>query len=145
MAAWHEQAYADAILQWRAHSPRHTRDLAGVRASLDALKHRTVGELDWALRTTLDMFDWRLDAWITSQATRRLADLRAGTDEDNQPVAVLHLTTGKRSPLRSGNPLGASVVLVCALACQPAPDPVFENQECWNGSNSKLDVYTLCR
>ena len=78
MAAWHEQAYADAILQWRAHSPRHTRDLAGVRASLDALKHRTVGELDWALRTTLDMFDWRLDAWITSQATRRLADLRAG-------------------------------------------------------------------
>ena len=88
MAAWHEQAFADAILQWRARSPRHTRDLASVRASLDALKHRTVGELDWALRTTLDMFDWRLDAWITSQATRRLADLRAGSGEDGQPAVV---------------------------------------------------------
>ncbi len=88
IAAWHEQPYADAILQWRARSPRHTRDLASVRASLDALKQRTVGELDWALRTTLDMFDWRLDAWITSQATRRLADLRSGTDEDGEPTVI---------------------------------------------------------
>jgi hypothetical protein len=53
-----------------------TRNLASVKASLLALKERTVGELNWALRTTLDVFDWRLDAWYGSLATRRLAKLR---------------------------------------------------------------------
>ncbi|MCB1723021.1 MAG: hypothetical protein H6959_00695 [Chromatiaceae bacterium] len=86
LTAWHEHAFSDLLQQWKIHSPRHTRDLASVRASLDALKGRTVGELDWALRTTLDVFDWRLDAWITSQATRRLASLRAGKDGDGEPV-----------------------------------------------------------
>ena len=86
LTSWQDLAFAAQLKQWQIHSPRHTRDLASVRASLDALKHRTVGELDWALRTTLDTFDWRLDAWLTSQATRRLARLRAGRDDDNQPA-----------------------------------------------------------
>jgi hypothetical protein len=94
ITAWHELAYSDAIQNWRARSPRHTQDLASVRASLDALKNRTVGELDWALRTTLDMFDWRLDAWITSQATRRLAELRVGTDADGAPTTVNGIHVG---------------------------------------------------
>jgi hypothetical protein len=86
LPAWHEHAFSDLLQQWKYRSPRHTRDLASVRASLEALKHRTVGELDWALRTTLDVFDWRLDAWITSQATRRLASLRAGRDQNGEPT-----------------------------------------------------------
>ena len=60
--------------------PRDTRDLASVKASLLALQGRSVGELNWALRTTLDTFDYRLDAWYTSLATRRLARLREGAD-----------------------------------------------------------------
>lgn len=50
--------------------------LGSVKESLQQLAPRTVGELDWALRTTLDVFDWRLDAWYTSLATRRLSTLR---------------------------------------------------------------------
>lgn len=68
-----ERARLDAMV---ARRPRDTRDLASVKASLLALQDRSVGELNWALRTTLDAFDHRLDAWYTSLATRRLAQLR---------------------------------------------------------------------
>ncbi len=87
-AQWHEEYAKPRIQGWLQTAARHARDLASVRASLDALKDRTVGELNWALRTTLDMFDWRLDAWLTSQATRRLAKLRAGHDADGEPATV---------------------------------------------------------
>ena len=56
--------------------PDAARHLASVKESLLALRGRTVGELNWALRTTLDAFDYRLDAWHTSLAMRRLARLR---------------------------------------------------------------------
>ncbi len=54
-----------------------TRDLGAVKLSLDFLKTRTVGELNIAFRSTLDAFSYRLDAWITARANRRLEQLRA--------------------------------------------------------------------
>jgi hypothetical protein len=54
-----------------------TRDLAGVQHSLDFLASRTVGELNIALRSTLDAFSYRLDAWIAARANRRLEQMRA--------------------------------------------------------------------
>jgi hypothetical protein len=56
--------------------PIFIRDLSSLRASLAYLAERKVGELDWALRTTLDAFSYRLDAWYTSLASRRLEQLR---------------------------------------------------------------------
>jgi hypothetical protein len=46
--------------------------------SLEWLAARPVDELDRALRGVLDSYSHRLDAWFTSLATRRLAQLRAG-------------------------------------------------------------------
>ena len=57
----------------------HTRNLAGVKLSVDYLKDRTVGELNIALRSTLDVFSYRLDAWIAARANRRLEALRTAT------------------------------------------------------------------
>ncbi|HVP30688.1 MAG TPA: hypothetical protein VMW35_16160 [Myxococcota bacterium] len=54
-----------------------TRDLGGVKLSLDFLATRTVGELNVAFRSTLDAFSYRLDAWITARANRRLEQIRA--------------------------------------------------------------------
>ena len=53
-----------------------TRDLGAVKLSLDFLATRTVGELNIALRSTLDTFSYRLDAWIAALANRRLEQLR---------------------------------------------------------------------
>ena len=53
----------------------HPRSIV-LRASLAYLADRKVGELDWAFRTTLDAFSYRLDAWSTSLATRRMEQLR---------------------------------------------------------------------
>ncbi len=52
------------------------RDLSGVKLSLDYLAGRSVGELSIALRTTLDAFSYRLDAWYTARASYRLEQLR---------------------------------------------------------------------
>jgi hypothetical protein len=46
--------------------------------SLEWLAARPVDELDRALRGLLDSYSHRLDAWFTSLATRRLAQVRAG-------------------------------------------------------------------
>ena len=54
-----------------------TQDLGAVKVSLDYLADRTVGELNVAFRTTLDAFSYRLDAWISARANRRLEDMRA--------------------------------------------------------------------
>lgn len=54
-----------------------TRNLGGVKLSLDYLSGRTVGELNVAFRGTLDCFSYRLDAWILARANRRLERLRA--------------------------------------------------------------------
>ena len=51
--------------------------LRALIADLDYLKSRNADEIDWAFRGVLDCFSYRLDAWMTSLANRRLADVRA--------------------------------------------------------------------
>ncbi|MET0209831.1 MAG: hypothetical protein ABW220_12375, partial [Burkholderiaceae bacterium] len=59
--------------------PEHLRNIATFNESLEFLQQRKVGELDHALRGTLDVAAFRLDAWITSLATKRLDQMREGT------------------------------------------------------------------
>jgi hypothetical protein len=54
------------------------------RASLDHLKTLTVDKLERLMAGTLDLCSHRLDAWITSFATKRLAEMRK-----TNPTAVL--------------------------------------------------------
>lgn len=61
-----------AVAGW----PEELHNIASFRDSLAFLQQRSVGELDHALRTTLDAAAFRLDAWITSLATKRLDGLR---------------------------------------------------------------------
>jgi hypothetical protein len=62
----------EVVANW----PEQLRNIATFRDSLAFLQQRTVGELDLALRTTLDVAAHRLDAWITSLATKRLDRMR---------------------------------------------------------------------
>ena len=64
--------FGKLVKQW----PEHLANVATFRESLEFLQQRTVGELDLALRTTLDCAAHRLDAWITSLATKRLDQMR---------------------------------------------------------------------
>ena len=57
--------------------PPPLRDMGAVQISLRYLAGRRVGELNWAFRTTLDAFSYRLDAWYTARASRRLETLRS--------------------------------------------------------------------
>ena len=59
-------------MQW----PEHMSNIATFADSLAFLQDRSAGELQIAFRTTLDLFANRLDAWITSLATRRLDSMR---------------------------------------------------------------------
>lgn len=59
------------------HLVKHVRDLGAVKLSLAYLAQRPIGELNIAFRTTLDAFSYRIDAWLTARATRRLEQLRA--------------------------------------------------------------------
>ena len=59
--------------------PEQLQNIATFRESLAFLQQRTVGELDLAMRTTLDVAAHRLDAWITSLATKRLDGMRERT------------------------------------------------------------------
>jgi hypothetical protein len=56
--------------------PVSLKDLASFLSSLDDLATRPAGEIDRALRGVLDAYSHRLDAWLTSLATARLAALR---------------------------------------------------------------------
>lgn len=56
--------------------PESLHNIATFRDSLAYLQQRSVGELDLALRTTLDVAAHRLDAWISSLATKRLDGMR---------------------------------------------------------------------
>ncbi len=56
--------------------PEHMSNIASFNDSLSALQDRPVAELSLAFRTTLDLYANRLDAWITSLATRRLDQMR---------------------------------------------------------------------
>jgi len=59
------------------------RDMAAVQIGLRYLATRPVGELNVAFRTTLDAFSYRLDAWFTARASRRLQQMR-----DRKPTGV---------------------------------------------------------
>ena len=88
-----------------------TRDLGAVKVSLDYLSDRTVGELNIAFRTTLDAFSYRLDAWISARANRRLEAMRetAATGIYLGGVAwVEHLKADKR-PDSDGHLLAPSL------------------------------------
>ena len=74
---------ASKLFESVAHVFKETRDLSAVKLSLEYLATRPVGELNVAFRTTLDAFSYRLDAWFTARATRRLEQLRAA-----QPAGV---------------------------------------------------------
>jgi hypothetical protein len=54
-----------------------TQQLVEFISDLRKLAERSVAEVDRAFRGALDTFAFRLDAWFTSLATRRLAALRA--------------------------------------------------------------------
>jgi hypothetical protein len=84
--SWTDEPWRARLDRVRLSNQPDLRHLASVKASLLALKDRPVGELNWALRSTLAAFDDRLDAWYTSLATRRLAKLRAGQDEQGEPL-----------------------------------------------------------
>ncbi len=87
-----------------------------VRRAIGALADRPSASLDRLARAALDVCSHRLDAWITSLATRRLAQLRAATPsgvhvgayawvEDLRrrpaPVAVADPPAGEAGPLFS--------------------------------------------
>ena len=71
-----EQSIGSLLSKVVLNYPEHMSNIASFSQSLEALQSRTAGELSLALRTTLDLYSTRLDAWITSFATRRLDDLR---------------------------------------------------------------------
>ena len=62
--------------------------VGSVRASLNHLAPLTVGALDLALRLTLDSFSYRLDAWITGLATKRLDAVRHQREQAQQPPGI---------------------------------------------------------
>ena len=66
-----------AVLNW----PEALKNIATFNESLAFLQQRKVGELDQALRTSLDVAANRLDAWITSLATKRLDQMREKAPE----------------------------------------------------------------
>ena len=68
---------SDSLWSSVAHVLPQTRNLGAVKLSLDFLATRSVGELNIAFRSTLDAFSYRLDAWITARANRRLEQMRA--------------------------------------------------------------------
>ena len=64
-----------------ANWPEQLQNVAKFNDSLAFLKDRTAGELRQAFRTTLDLYSHRLDAWITSLATKRLDEMRERAPE----------------------------------------------------------------
>jgi hypothetical protein len=69
--------FGQAAIHW----PEQLQNIAKFSDSLAFLKDRTAGELDHALRTTLDLYAHRLDAWITALATKRLDEMREAAPE----------------------------------------------------------------
>lgn len=58
------------------------KQISEFRASLGHLKSLSPAKLETLLKGTLDLCSHRLDAWITSIATKRLADIRAKRPND---------------------------------------------------------------
>ena len=71
-----EEAIGSKLSKLKLNLPEHMSNIASFNDSLAALQDRPVAELSMAFRTTLDLYAHRLDAWITSLATRRLDQMR---------------------------------------------------------------------
>jgi hypothetical protein len=69
--------FVTAAVRRGARVPPDYRSLGDMLASLEAIATRPADQLDRALRGVLDLYAYRLDAWYTSLATRRLATLRS--------------------------------------------------------------------
>jgi hypothetical protein len=71
--------FVTAAVKKGAAVPADYQALGDMLASLEWLSARAADELDRALRGLLDVCAYRIDAWYTSLATRRLASLRVAT------------------------------------------------------------------
>lgn len=94
------------------------KSLSEFRASLNYLKSPNIGvaKLEQLLTSTLDLCSHRLDAWITSFATKRLADMR-----QRDPNGVLFGGYGWVMNLKPADPL-------TPVATPAGEDgPVFQN------------------
>ena len=84
-----------------ANWPEQLQNIAKFGDSLAFLKDRSAGELGHAFRTTLDLYSHRLDAWITSLATKRLDEMR---EKRAAGPAHRRLRRGRRPVARLGAP-----------------------------------------
>ncbi|MDP1901505.1 MAG: hypothetical protein Q8K96_13780 [Rubrivivax sp.] len=81
---------ANAFIDFHQSLPFVWRHTGALRASLKVLAPLKVGELDLAFRLTLDTFSYRLDAWFTGLASKRLEQLRKAREQAGLPLG-LHL------------------------------------------------------
>jgi hypothetical protein len=72
MEAFIGSHFGGIVTNW----PEQLQNVARFNDSLAFLEDRTAGELGQAFKTTLDLYSHRLDAWITSLATKRLDEMR---------------------------------------------------------------------
>ncbi|MEP6492957.1 MAG: hypothetical protein ABJF01_09790 [bacterium] len=97
------QTVAAAVATGATVPPEHVV-LSDMLASLEFLGHQPADQLERCLRSLLDGFSYRLDAWITSVASRRLATMRAAKPTGVYVGAYGFLDDLKPSP--GGSSLG---------------------------------------
>jgi hypothetical protein len=69
--------FVTAAVKRGVRTPADYQALGEMLASLDVIATKPADQLDRAFRGVLDLYAYRLDAWYTSLATRRLSALRA--------------------------------------------------------------------
>ena len=97
------QTVAAAIAPGATVAPEYI-NLADMLASIEFLGHQPADQLERCLRNILDGFSYRLDAWITSVAARRLATVRTAKPTGVYVGAYGWLDNLKPSP--AGSSLG---------------------------------------
>jgi hypothetical protein len=71
--------FVTAAVKRGIRTPADYQALGDMLASLDVIATKPADQLERALRGVLDLYAFRLDAWYTSLATRRLTALRTAT------------------------------------------------------------------
>ena len=71
--------FVTAAVKRGARTPADYQALGDMLASLDVIATKPADQLDRAFRGVLDLYAYRLDAWYTSLATRRLTAVRTAT------------------------------------------------------------------
>jgi len=107
-----------------AHQP-DLKTLSDFRASLTRLKSLDAGRLEELMEGTLDLCSHRLDAWITSFATKRLNDMRKAS-----PTGLLLGGYGWVMNLKP------------SPAQQPVPTPAGETGTVFSSANNPGFVHT---